>query len=322
MTHLALGRHRPVFDLRQQRRLDPDSPVRDFLGIGLRFPNQWLEPGLQILRRCGVKAVVDFAGVDQLFALLPGEIKAVPLVAVEREPGDGKRLPLGTGLFYPIVDTTRNVSAVADLRDDALKASLAGVLVHQSFDGRGLGVAAASYEAVALELTKARPDMLIVAGPDAGRAAQKATQRIPIVALADDLLGSKLVASMPHPEGNTTGVAIFAFQLDVKRLELLHEALPQARRIAVFGDHEPIRNIRDLDNAARGFDVKINPFSARLEEEVIRAIAAMKATPVEAVNLLASPILWGEFRSLIRDRLDLHHLPPFGSGPKELRRAA
>jgi len=103
-------------------------------------------------------------------------------------------------------------------------------------------------------------------------------------------------------------------------LELLHEALPQARRIAVFGDHEPIRNIRDLDNAARGFDVKINPFSARLEEEVIRAIAAMKATPVEAVNLLASPILWGEFRSLIRDRLDLHHLPPFGSGPKELRR--
>src|SRR5258705_11960646 len=63
-------------------------------------------------------------------ALLPGEIKAVPLVAVEREPGDGKRLPLGTGLFYPIVDTTRNVSAVADLRDDALKASLAGVLVH------------------------------------------------------------------------------------------------------------------------------------------------------------------------------------------------
>ena len=183
-------------------------------------------------------------------------------------------------------------------------------------DRRGLGAAAASYEAVALELTKARPDMLIVAGPDAGRAAQKATQRIPIVALADDLLGSKLVASMPHPEGNTTGVAIFAFQLDVKRLELLHEALPQARRIAVFGDHEPIRNIRDLGNAARGFDVKIIPFSARLEEEVIRAIAAMKATPVEAVNLLASPILWGEFRSLIRDRLDLHHLPAIWQWPE------
>src|SRR5450755_4283789 len=99
-------------------------------------------------------------------------------------------------------------------------------------DGRGLGVAAASYETVAVELTEARPDVLMVAGPEAARAAQKATQRIPIVALADDLLGSKLVASMPHPDGNTTGVAIFAFQLDVKRLELLHEVLPGARRIA------------------------------------------------------------------------------------------
>src|SRR5450631_753083 len=120
MTYLALGRLRPVFDLRQQRRLDPDSPMGDFLGIGLRCPDQRLQPRLQILRRCGVKAVVDLAGVDQLFALLSSEIKAVPLVAVEREPGDGKRLALGAGLFYPIVDATRDIPAVAHLRDDAL----------------------------------------------------------------------------------------------------------------------------------------------------------------------------------------------------------
>jgi putative ABC transport system substrate-binding protein len=126
-------------------------------------------------------------------------------------------------------------------------------------DDRGIGVATASYETVAVELTKARPDVLMVAGPEAARAAQKATRRIPIVALADDLLGSKLVASMPHPDGNTTGVSIFAFQLDVKRLELLREALPGARRIAVFADHEPIRNIRDLESAARGFGIEIVP---------------------------------------------------------------
>ena len=78
MTHLALGRLRPVFDLRQQRRLDPDAPVRDFLGIGLRFPDQRLKPGLQILRRCGVKAVVDLTRIDQFFALAPAEIDAIP----------------------------------------------------------------------------------------------------------------------------------------------------------------------------------------------------------------------------------------------------
>src|SRR6266487_5319576 len=132
-------------------------------------------------------------------------------------------------------------------------------------DYRGFGVAPSSLEAVAIELTRARPDVIFATGPEAARATQRATTSIAIVALANDLVASGLVASMPHPEGNTTGVAIFAFQLDVKRLELLHEALPRARRIAVFADHEPIRNIRDLDNAARGFDMEIIPFSARLE---------------------------------------------------------
>jgi hypothetical protein len=50
--------------------------------------------------------------------------------AIEREAGDGQCLTLGIGLFHPIVDSTRDVTAVADLRDDALKAGLACVLVH------------------------------------------------------------------------------------------------------------------------------------------------------------------------------------------------
>src|SRR5258705_13437302 len=74
--------------------------------------------------------MVDFARIDPLFALAPAEIDAIPFFAAEREPGDGQRFTLGTCLFHPIVDATRDVLAVADLRDDALKASLAGVRVH------------------------------------------------------------------------------------------------------------------------------------------------------------------------------------------------
>jgi putative ABC transport system substrate-binding protein len=184
-------------------------------------------------------------------------------------------------------------------------------------DSRGIGVAPASYAKVAVDLTKARPDVLVAFGTEAARAAQKSTERIPIMALADDLLGSKLVASMPHPEGNTTGVAIFAFQLDVKRLELLHEAFPEARRIALFADHEPIRNMEALENAARAFGIEVVPFSARFETEAIRAIDAMKATPVDAVNVLASPILGGSLRFVIRDRFDLRALPAILQWPEE-----
>ena len=187
-------------------------------------------------------------------------------------------------------------------------------------DRRGNGIASASYEPVAVELTQASPDVLMVAGAEAARAAQKATQRIPIVALADDLLGSKLVASMAHPEGNTTGVAIFAPQLDAKRLELLHEAVPGARRIAVLADRQPIPNIGALESAAQGFGIEIAPFTARSEEDVIRAIDAMRMAQVEAVNLLASPILSSKLGSVIRDQLALRRLPAVWQWPEDAER--
>ena len=182
-------------------------------------------------------------------------------------------------------------------------------------DSRGIGVPPAAYEKLAEEVVKARPDVLVAFGPDAIRAAQKSTQNIPIQALADDLLGSKLVASMPHPDGNTTGVAIFAFQLDVKRLELLHEALPKARRMALLADHEPIRNINGLQSAARALGIEIAPFTARSEDEVVRAIDIMETRGVEAVNVLASPILW-RFRELIHNRLDMHRIPAIWQWPE------
>ncbi len=160
----------------------------------------------------------------------------------------------------------------------------------------------------------------MVAGAEAARAAQKATQRIPIVALADDLLGSKLVVSMSHPEGNTTGVAIFSPQLDAKRLELLHEAVPGARRIAVLADRQPIPNISALESAAQGFGIEIAPFAARSEEDVIRAIDGMRAAQVEAVNLLASPILSSKLGSVIRDRLALRRLPAVWQWPEDAER--
>jgi putative tryptophan/tyrosine transport system substrate-binding protein len=182
-------------------------------------------------------------------------------------------------------------------------------------DSRAVGVSPAAFEKLATEVVKARPDVLVAFGPDAIRAAQKSTQHIPIQALADDLLGSKLVASMPHPEGNTTGVAIFAYQLDVKRLELLHEALPKAQRIALLADHEPIRNIDALQNAARALGVEIVQFTARSEDDVIRTIEIMERKEIEAVNVLASPILW-RFRQLIVDRLRTQRIPTIWQWPE------
>ena len=182
-------------------------------------------------------------------------------------------------------------------------------------DGRGFGVAPASFDAAAFELARSHPDVILAVGPDAARATQRATRNIAIVTLADDLVASGLVTSMPHPEGNTTGVAIFAFQLNVKRLELLHEALPEAQRIAIFADQDPIPSLLALDGAARDLGIEILSFAARSKEEIVQAIDAMKARSVDAVNVLASPILW-DFRSLMLEHLRISRLPTIWQWPE------
>ena len=88
----------------------------------------------------------------------------------------------------------------------------------------------------AVELVKARVDVIITGGEETLRAAQEATKTIPILALAEDLLGSGFVNSMARPNGNTTGVSILANVLDGKRQEILIEAVPGLRRMATLAD--------------------------------------------------------------------------------------
>jgi putative ABC transport system substrate-binding protein len=182
-------------------------------------------------------------------------------------------------------------------------------------DGHGFGVAPASFDATAIELVRSRPDVIFAVGPEAAHAAQRATRSIAIVATADDLVASGLVTSMPRPEGNSTGVAIFAFQLNVKRLEILHEALPEARRMGILADRDPIPSLLALDGAARDLGIEIVPFAARSKEEIVQAIDDMKARSVDAVNVLASPILWG-FRSLILERMRISRMPAIWQWPE------
>ena len=237
------------------------------------------------------------------FILGVGEVSVLAALPVARAQEAGRRYRIAI-----LTNTPREVGLPPAFRAE---------LGHGGFveggnldvDYRGFGVAPSSLEAVAIELTRARPDVIFATGPEAARATQRATTSIAIVALANDLVASGFVASMPHPEGNTTGVAIFAFQLDVKRLELLHEALPEARRIGILADREQVPIISALNAAARDFGIEISHFTARSQEEIIHAIDAMRATAVDAVNVLASPILYPFFVPLIIDRLRLSRLP-------------
>jgi putative ABC transport system substrate-binding protein len=120
--------------------------------------------------------------------------------------------------------------------------------------------------------------------------------------MADDMIGSGLAGNMARPGSNTTGVSILVSELDVKRLEILHEFVPHARRIGVLADPTTISARARLTSAARDLDMELVPFEAQSLEEAGRALDAIAAASVGAVNVLASPLLFAA-RHLIIERM-------------------
>jgi putative tryptophan/tyrosine transport system substrate-binding protein len=169
--------------------------------------------------------------------------------------------------------------------------------------------------ALAGELVAQNVDLIVTFGDPATGAAQQATSAIPIVAMTDDMVGSGLAASLARPGGNTTGVSILASELDVKRLEVLHEFVPQARRVAVLADSTTVSTRTQLASAGRDLDVELVWFEAASPEELSRAVDALTAAKVEAVNVLASPLL-NLWRLQIIDRMRDVRLPAVYQWPE------
>ena len=88
------------------------------------------------------------------------------------------------------------------------------------------------FPVLAAELVRLPVELIMTLGTYASLAAKNATATIPIVMLsAGDPVRSGLVASLAPPGGNVTGLSIATTELRLKRLELLHELLPAARRV-------------------------------------------------------------------------------------------
>jgi putative ABC transport system substrate-binding protein len=87
---------------------------------------------------------------------------------------------------------------------------------------------------LARELLLTKPDAIYAIDANAIRAESEATTTVPIVMFGASPVSKGLATSLARPGGNVTGVVILATELDGKRLDLLHEAVPAARRIAAL----------------------------------------------------------------------------------------
>jgi putative ABC transport system substrate-binding protein len=119
-------------------------------------------------------------------------------------------------------------------------------------------------------------------------AARAATATIPIVfSVNEDPVRLGLVASLARPGGNLTGINFFSTELAAKRLELLHELVPAAVRIAVLVNPTNAANtentLRDVETAARAKKLQIQVLKASTSREINAAFATFVREPPDAL---------------------------------------
>ncbi|MCX7174627.1 MAG: ABC transporter substrate-binding protein [Proteobacteria bacterium] len=147
------------------------------------------------------------------------------------------------------------------------------------------------------EALESNPAILLVVTPASIKAAQKMTSTIPILfASVSDPVGNGIVASLARPGGNTTGLSGQSEDLVTKRVEMIHESLPRARRIAVLQADTILhhRMFKTANLAATSFGIGVKPFVASTPTELATAFADIKAYRPDALLIMALPMYYGE----------------------------
>ena len=132
---------------------------------------------------------------------------------------------------------------------------------------------------LAAELVRRQVAVIAATNTASALAAKAATTAIPIVfAVPEDPVGLGLVASLARPGGNATGINFFSQEVVPKRLELLHELVPGATRVAVLVNPAAISTtettLRDVASAGQARGLQIRIFNASTGREINAAFAA------------------------------------------------
>ena len=126
---------------------------------------------------------------------------------------------------------------------------------------------------LAEELVRLRVDVILASASSAALAAKRATTSVPIVFTGVyDPVEIGLVASLGHPGGNITGLAVNASDMAGKRLQLLRELIPKAKRVAMLSHPPHPTNARQLEGAetvARALGVQLEAVPVRGAEILI-----------------------------------------------------
>src|SRR5262249_28138643 len=149
-------------------------------------------------------------------------------------------------------------------------------------------------------------------GNNSALVAMQATTTIPIVfTSSDNPIERGLVASINRPGGNVTGVSWFGAESGPKRLEVLHELVPNTTIVALLinpNNPESVRQPAELQDAARVIGLKLIVLTATTMGEIDTAFTAMVKKNVGALLVGSDPFFGARREQIIG--LAAHHAIP------------
>jgi putative ABC transport system substrate-binding protein len=179
---------------------------------------------------------------------------------------------------------------------------------------RWTGEKPASLGTLAKDLVRLRVDVIVANGGTMVQAAKAATSTVPIVMAATgaDPVAAGFVHSLARPGGNITGLSLLSATLDGKRLELLKEAVPGLRRVAVLQNPdfpEAQNRWSDTEAASRSLGVRLQAWNLRIPRELEAAFSAAQNARPDALLVFSDPAVLERHRQRIIALSINHRLP-------------
>lgn len=240
--------------------------------------------------------------------LLGGAVALLPLASRAQQPG---KLP---AIAYLGVDDSfwkpRTLAFVQRLRELGWIDGRTVMIQYYWTQGRAERVAE-----LAAEILPQKVDVIVTYG-GAVTTLKRSTTVIPIVfAVANDPIGSGLIASLSRPGGNVTGLSLEVTEIAGKRLQLLHQVVPHLRRLAVLFDvgySASELQMGQVQTAARTLGVEVEPTKIRRAEDIAPSFEALKFQKVDALYVVENSLIAANGRRIAAFALSVRLPTVFG----------
>jgi putative ABC transport system substrate-binding protein len=163
-----------------------------------------------------------------------------------------------------------------------------------AIDWRRSGGAVDELRSLATDLANSKPGLVVAFGTPAALAALEVAT-VPIVFLSGDPVASGLVTNLARPGGNATGVSATGVELTGKRMQLLLEFAPRARRIGcLVNTSNPIGalQLEQARKAARSFNVELVKFDARNDAQVDAAVRTILRSALDGLLVTGDNLMF------------------------------